>query len=337
MSPALARPIGADAYAPEHAPFPAWPVFGLEEDVRPALAAAADRGEPVALATLWRAEGGAPRGVGAQMAITASGLSGYLSGGCIEADVALHGRAALADGQPRRLVYGRGGPPDMRLPCGGRIEVLVEAIAPGDPALARLRRHTVERRPCAWVTDGRRRACLAAGEPAPFSLALTTSDDLVRRSYLPTPRLILLGSEPIALALASLASAAGMQAVLVRPKGPSQPPPVPVASYCAESVPTLLERSPPDAWTAVAALSHELDLDHQLLCAALASSAFYVGALGSRRRLDDRRRRLSEAGLSEAQIARLRAPIGLEIGARSAWEIAFAVMAEIVESLPRAA
>src|SRR5690606_16118069 len=85
-------------------------------------------------------------------------VSGHLSGGCVEGDVALHAEACLADGEPRRLIYGEGSPwPDIRLLCGAGIELLVERVAPDDPALDELLAAGAARRPVAWVTDGRRR------------------------------------------------------------------------------------------------------------------------------------------------------------------------------------
>src|ERR1700757_3481053 len=137
-----------------------WPVFGLPDDVRPALRRAALQGAPAALATLYAVEGGAPRGVGAQMVYAAGELSGFLSGGCVEADVARHALSVLAERRPRRLVYGEGGPPDVRLACGSRIEVLIETVEPGDPALRDLLALAEARLPALWLSDGEVRACI---------------------------------------------------------------------------------------------------------------------------------------------------------------------------------
>ena len=102
---------------------PDWPIFGLAEDMRPAMAAAAAAGEPAAMVTLYAVEGGGPRPPGAQMLLSASTAAGFLSGGCVEGDVAVHAAQTIADGEPRHLVYGEGGPwPDIRLLCGARIE-----------------------------------------------------------------------------------------------------------------------------------------------------------------------------------------------------------------------
>src|SRR3546814_1995694 len=85
--------------------------------------AAADEGLSFALATIVAADGG-PRPVGAQMVVTETDSWGFLSGGCIESDVARNGREVIRDGRVRTLVYGKGSPfIDITLPCGGRIDV----------------------------------------------------------------------------------------------------------------------------------------------------------------------------------------------------------------------
>jgi xanthine dehydrogenase accessory factor len=112
-----------------------WPLHGLADDMRPALANALARG-PAGLATIISLGDGGPRPVGTQMVFgqDASGgdsRAGFLSGGCIEADVEDHARACMADGRARRLVYGEGSPwPDIRLLCGARIEILVDRFTP---------------------------------------------------------------------------------------------------------------------------------------------------------------------------------------------------------------
>ena len=110
---------------------PSWYPGGLEDDMRPRLFALAAAGAPFGLATIVAADGG-PRPAGAQMAVAATQSWGFLSGGCIEDDVALNAREVVATGEPRTLVYGRGSPYlDMRLACGGRLEVLVVPVIAG--------------------------------------------------------------------------------------------------------------------------------------------------------------------------------------------------------------
>ena len=214
---------------------PSWPEFGAQSDVRPALAAAMAAGRPAVLATLYAHEGAAPLGVGAQILFDGGPVAGFLSGGCVEGDVALHARACLADGEPRRLVYGRGGPPDIQLLCGSRIEVMIERVSPDDEAAWRLLALEAERRPALWLSDGHARACLAPGEPAarlPKTLQAMLAQAggpptvsgggpaAIFRRHAPRFRLVVVGGDPITLAIAKLAVDAGFETALVRPKGP---------------------------------------------------------------------------------------------------------------------
>jgi xanthine dehydrogenase accessory factor len=303
---------------------PPWPVFGLADDVRPALARAAARDEAVALATIVDLESGGPRPLGAQMSIAVGEICGFLSGGCVEADVFGHAREALADGRPRRLVYGAGSPwPDIRLLCGARMEILVEPLTPDDPALAALLDLTARRTPAVWVSDGARRRCAAAAEiPEAWTGAFV-------RAFDPIIRLVVVGADPTALAIAALGAQAGFETTLVRPKGPPEPPPIPGVGYRRDEPAAALVAIGLDPWTAVAVASHDTELDHEGLVTALPSQAFYVGALGARRRLEDRRASLRDAGLAAQAIDRLHAPIGLDLGGKAPFEVAVAVLAEI--------
>jgi xanthine dehydrogenase accessory factor len=324
-----------------------WPVFGLTDDVRPALGAASETGQAAVLVTLHTASGGAPRGVGAQMVVTRRTVSGYLSGGCIEADVARHALAALADGQPRRLVYGEGGPIDVRLPCGGRIELLAERILPDDPAVACLLDLGAARKPALWISSGATRLCCSDDESVPpqegdLAIAFLAARQgtaragqqggAVYRLFAPRQRFVVFGHDPTALAMAMLARQVGMETILVRPKGPSAPPPVPDIQYRREAPAAALAAIGADPWTAVAIAMHQEEDDHEALVAALSSSAGYVGLLGSSRRLPRKLARLAEAGISPHQLARLKAPIGLKVGGHSPWEIATGVIAEVIQT-----
>jgi xanthine dehydrogenase accessory factor len=302
---------------------PDWPLFGLGDDARPALQAAREAGKPCALATIIALDGGGPRPVGTQMVVGDGILSGFLSGGCLEADVAGHAEACLADGEPRRLVYGTGSPwPDIRLLCGARIDILVEKVAPDDAAVATLLDLRDARAPAVWISDGRRRVCSSEGD------APRTWEGAFSRSFEPLPRLVVLGGDPSALAIAWLGSQAGFETTLVRPKGPETPPPFAVA-YSREEPAEALAAAGLDRWTAVAVATHEAEADHAALTFALPSEAFYVGALGARRRAADRLAWLRASGVGEGDIARLRTPIGLDIGGKAPWEVAISVLGEI--------
>jgi len=304
-------------------PLPEWPLFGLPEDVRPALRQARDAGRPLALATLVAVGGGGPRPPGTQMVFAEEIVAGYFSGGCVESDVADHAFACLDDGAPRTLVYGEGSPwPDIRLLCGARIEIVVERVAPDDAALSELLAADAERRPVVWVSDGVRRVCAAEAE--------TWDGATVVRAYPPKPRLAVVGSDPTALAIAQLGAQAEFETTLIRPKGPANPPPLPGVGYRREEPGAALAAIGLDAWTAVAIATHDSDTDHAALLAALPSSAGYVGLLGARRRLPERLARLREEGVSDAALGRLHAPIGLDIGGKAPWEVAVSVIGEII-------
>jgi xanthine dehydrogenase accessory factor len=302
-------------------PLPEWPLFGLTDDVRPALRRARQAG-PCVLATLVSVEGGGPRPAGTQMVFAPGIAAGYFSGGCVESDVADHAFACLEDGVPRRLVYGEGSPwPDIRLLCGARIDIFLERVAPDDAALGELLNAETARRPVTWSSDGYARVCAEEVEPWPEAVVL--------RRYDPAPRLVVVGSDPTALAIATLGAQSEFETTLVRPKGPSTPPPLPIA-YTREEPEAALAALDLDPWTAVAIASHDVETDQAALRAALPSAAGYVGLLGARARLPERLARLRAAGVSEGAIARLHAPIGLDIGGKAPWEVAVSVIGEIM-------
>jgi xanthine dehydrogenase accessory factor len=223
-----------------------------------------------------------------------------------------------------RLIYGEGSPwPDIRLMCGARVDILLERIAPDDPAARTLLALTAARAPAVWLSDGERRTCGPEDNPpAVWPRAFA-------KRFRPTPRLIVLGADPTALAIATLGAQAGWETTLVRPKGPAEAPPLAGVAYRREEAGEALAAIGLDRWTAVAAATHDAELDHAALLAALPSPAFYVGALGSRRRRPDRTAWLAASGLSEAMVARLHTPIGLELGGKAPWEVAIAALAEI--------
>lgn len=331
------------------APLPDWPMFGLADDMRPQLAAALEAGEPCALVTLYAVVGSSPRPPGAQMLVGAERLSGFLSGGCVEADIAAHARASLSDGMPRMLIYGSGSPyPDVRLLCGGRIDILVEPIRPDDPAPRRLVELQRRRRPAIWLSDGQHRACLAEGETganltAPLAGALAASTAhaasdcnataepfAIARRYGPTLRMVVVGADPTAIALCDLAISMGLETWLIRPKGPDAPPPLQGIIYRRSAAAEALAEIAPDPWTYVAVATHDLEVDEAALAAALPSAAAYVGVLGARHRVPERLAGLKRRGVSDEALARMRAPIGLDLGgAKSPYEIAVAILAEV--------
>ena len=173
------------------------------------------------------------------------------------------------------------------------------------------------------------RDALAASRPARTRLGEAEAFIDVLR---PMPTLVVVGGVHIAVALVDLARTLGFRTVVVDPRPAfANRERFPHADRLEPSWPDeALARLGLTSGTAVAVLTHDPKLDDPALRAALPSAAFYVGALGSQRTQAKRRQRLLDAGLSEADVARLRAPIGLDLGGRSPEEIALSVMAEVV-------
>jgi xanthine dehydrogenase accessory factor len=322
-----------------------WPEYGLTSDVRGVLAEALRADTPSVMVTLHAAEGATPLGLGAQMLFAGEARAGFLSGGCVEGDVALQADAVLESLEPRRLIYGRGGPADIQLLCGSRIELLVERIDPASAAARRLAALSAARRPALWLSDGTTQASLAEGEAPnglPRSLREAFAEALIHpalaggaggavfRRFDPAARLAVVGADPIALAIVGLAVQSGLETFLIRPKGPQAAPPVAVAGYLRTPPAQALASIGLDPWTAVTVATHELETDHAALLAALPTEAAYVGVLGSRKRIPERLGRLRAEGLGEAELMRLKAPMGLDIAARAPWEIGLSVLAEVV-------
>lgn len=306
-----------------------WPTFGWIDDVRPALAEARAAGRAVVLGTLIAVEGSSPRPAGSQMLFDGHRAAGYFSGGCLEADVANHAADVLASGAPRVLVYGRGSPwIDIRLLCGGRLEILLERIEADDEAVGRLLALRQARRPAYWRSDGIDRAVFA---DAPPDIDGPDIEGSVTKRLDPTWRLLVVGGDPIALALASLGAQAGFATSLLRPDGPSSPPPIPGVDYRRGALAKEMRAIAPDPWTAIVSATHDDDLDDVAIAAGLGSEAAYVGVLGSARRVPERRRRLMDTGMTPLEIARLHAPIGAARCGKAPWEVAVSVLAEIME------
>jgi xanthine dehydrogenase accessory factor len=152
----------------------------------------------------------------------------------------------------------------------------------------------------------------------------------------PPPRLVAIGAVHISQALAPLARIAGFDVTILDPRTAfATPERFPDTNLLAEWPDEALPKIGLDPYTALAALTHDPKIDDGPIAAALAAGCFYVGALGSRKTHGKRVERLRAAGVADEAIARIRAPIGLAIGAASPAEIAVAVLAEIIAALRR--
>lgn len=305
-----------------------WRLAAPIDDIREPLVRILASETHFAIATLVEVSGSAPRDVGAQMLIARDEYWGFLSGGCIEADVARHGREAMAEGAPRLLRYGEGSPwIDIKLACGSGISVLVEPVGADEPAVATLLQGWRGRRPVLWSSDGTERRAAASDE----SHADLWDGARYTRLFAPPLRLVLVGEDGAALSAAALAQEMGWEVALITPGGPDAAP-LPGIAYHRSDPTTALAAIDVDRWTAIAVLSHDREDDERGLAAALLSEAFYVGAIGARVRLDQRVVLLRGHGVSEATIARLYAPIGLYGFGKAPREVALSLVAEVAQA-----
>jgi len=324
--------VRSEPEASQRADWPAWPTYGLIDDLLPVLERWHTAGRRAAIATLVDVRGSSPRPRGSEMAINDLGeIAGYVSGGCVEAAVAAEAARVIATGEPVMLDYGAGSPVlDVQLTCGGRIGIFVRAVDDLGAFSTALRHARDDRRSIDLrlnLSTGAQRFI----EPG----ARSQSGEFIKR-YRPVPRLVLVGSDPITLALTQLAPLFGYEVALLRPYGPAAPPAqASVAYYDIRPLAQALPALALDASTAVFTLTHDMDDDHAVLVAALASPAFCVGALGSRMKTTEREQRLRAAGISDSALARLNTPAGLDIGAREPQEIALSMIAALVERRPR--
>ncbi len=305
-----------------------WRLNAAIDDIRAVLLTQPELPVRFAIATLVEVDGSAPRDVGAQMLVTGGDYWGFLSGGCIEADVARHARAALAAGAPRLLRYGEGSPwIDIKLACGSGISVLVEPVTADEPAMIALLDSHAARYPLLWSSDGQHRSAAACDE----SPVDRWDGARYARLFTPPLRLVLVGEDGAALTAAAMAQDMGWDVVLIAPGGPDSAP-IPGVIYHRSDPSTALAAMGVDCWTAIAVLSHDRHDDERALAAALQSKAFYVGAIGARARLETRTMRLRGHGVSEAAMARLHAPIGLYGFGKAPREVALSLVAEVAQA-----
>lgn len=158
--------------------------------------------------------------------------------------------------------------------------------------------------------------------------------DFFLSACIPSPRLVIIGAVHISQALVPMATLAGLDVSVIDPRTAfATEDRFPAGLLTAEWPEDVLKDAPLDPFTAVAALTHDPKIDDSPLIEALKAQCFYVGALGSRKTHGTRLDRLRKTGLSEDVLARIDAPIGLDIGAASPSEIAVAVLASIIRAL----
>jgi xanthine dehydrogenase accessory factor len=288
-------------------------------------------GHRVALGTIVKTWGSAPRPIGAMVAIRDDGqIVGSVSGGCVEDDLVDKVRDKFAAAEkPELITYGITNEEATRwgLPCGGTLQLVLEPLKAesGIPELLeRIGQQQLVRRKLD-MKSGR-----ATLEPGRWQDVLEFDGGVLSAVHGPRWRLVLIGGGQLTRYLAEMARMLDYNVVVVDPReeyaNSWDLPSVPVNRGMPDDVVRELQL---DGHSALVALTHDPKLDDLALMEALKSAAFYVGAIGSKKNNDARRERLKEFDVSAEEIARLRGPVGLYIGSKTPPEIAVAILAEM--------
>jgi xanthine dehydrogenase accessory factor len=305
-------------------------------------------GRRVAIATVVERRGSAPRDPGASLALNDLGeIAGSVTGGCVEPSVIREAQEVLDGGPARLREYGIADDEalEVGLSCGGTVGILIaeldttlvpaldEAVRSDEPSALTLTAsgESIGEQRLHDGSDVAVARLLAAGESA-----LTDVDGaaVFVHSLAPRPAMYVFGAIDHASALARVGKLLGYRVTVCDARARFVTPArFPEADELVVDWPdALLRRAPIDSRTAICVLTHDEKFDVPALVAALATPAVYIGAMGSKVTTADREERLRAEGVGDADLARIHAPIGLAIGARSPEEVAVAIGAEIVEA-----
>jgi xanthine dehydrogenase accessory factor len=310
-------------------------------DILPTLARWHAEGRRAAVATVVERRGSAPRDPGASLALSDHGeIAGSVTGGCVEPSVLQEATEVLAGGQARLREYGISDDAafEVGLACGGTVAILIAEL---DLSLVPTLDEAVRSdRPIdVAVTasgDGLGEQRLVEGPLLAGESALTRIGDetLFVHALRPRPALYVFGAIDHAAALTRVGKLLGYRVTVCDARAAFVTPErFPDADELVVEWPDrFLARAPVDETTAICVLTHDEKFDVPALIAALETPAVYIGAMGSRVTTADREERLRAEGIGDAGIARIHAPIGLAIGARSPEEVAVAIGAQIVEA-----
>jgi xanthine dehydrogenase accessory factor len=325
-----------------------------------------DTGETIALATVIQTWGSAPRKAGSHMAFTSSGkIAGSVSGGCVENAVIEAGYQVLKTKQPQLLHFGVADETawEVGLACGGSIDIFVSILKPEffqqmktvfeneasavhvtvirgvDKLLGKEVLITEDKQILGfigneWDSKVFNFAMEAFAQGSPRRVKLNEDVEIFMGIIQPSPTLVIVGGAHISIALAALAKTIGFKTIVIDPrKAWGNETRFPNVDKLIQSwIDEAFEKIKLNSSTAVAVLTHDPKIDDPAIKIALDSSAFYVGALGSKATNAKRNQRLLDVSVSESQINKIHAPIGLDIGAQNPEEIALAIMSEVVKS-----
>tara|TARA_R110002110_G_scaffold133783_1_gene316474 strand:+ start:86054 stop:87013 length:960 start_codon:yes stop_codon:yes gene_type:complete len=291
---------------------------------------------PVWLCTIVAAQGSSPRPPGALLACNGRGEQvGSLSGGCIEEDLLQRLQSGVLPVARAELIeYGVTAEQNERLglPCGGRLQVLVQRlILERDRSWLRAALDAIAARRCL-----RRSVALGSGATGTAAqehhAPLRFDGHTLEQTFGPQMRLLLVGAGQLGQSLAELALAMDYEVLVADPRQRMreqwQGPAVPLLGGMPDDA---VREHASDRHSIVITLTHDPRIDDMALMEALATDAWYVGALGSRRTTEKRLQRLRQLDIGEDRLRALHAPVGLDIGSKTPLEIAVAIMAELVQ------
>lgn len=294
-----------------------------------------------ATATVVKTERSAPRAPGAVLAVSEKGeVAGSVTGGCVEPAVYGEAQDVLAGGPPRLVTYGIADEEafEVGLPCGGTVHIFL-GMAERD-LIDELASAVRDERPVALATEisgteiGKQRIVELNGhfEPA-------IDGDTFFLPFAPRPEMYVFGAVDHAGATGRIGKFLGYRVTIcdARARFATRERFPDVDEVVVQWPDEFLRGAPVDERTAICVLTHDHKFDVPLLKVALETPAGYIGAMGAKRTTESRNERLREEGVTDDQLARIHAPIGLRIGSQTPEEVAVAVAAEIVATRRKAA
>ena len=337
------------------------------KDILPDLDLWQSQGEEIALATVVQVRRSAPRPPGARLCVTRGGLmSGSVSGGCVEADVFERAMQVLDSRNPEVASYGIADELgfEVGLSCGGSIDVLIEPFVLDDEWDA-LRRCVERQQPVVYAVGlapapllGRKLTRPMEGQlvgsisPSLDSHLVEEGDRLLQTGgtnvvnlpwqgeqaqvfvevFRPSPSLLIVGATHTAISLCRLAAEVGFEVTVIDVRSAlATPERFSEAKRIIHAWPEeALTQVSLDSYSSLVVLTHDPKFDVPALACALGSQVRYIGAQGSRVTHEGRKRELRQRGFSDADLARIRSPIGLDLGSRTPAELAVSILAEVL-------
>jgi len=289
------------------------------------------------LATVIGTWGSSPRPVGSLLACNPEGhIVGSLSGGCVEDDLLEKlTRGELARDQAQFFTYGVSDEESEKfgLPCGGSLRIVIEPLGPDADTRAHvdhLCRALAQRRHVQRTVDLHRQIRLTVDVDGFTPLEWDEEQQRLNHTYGPQQQLFIIGAGMVSQYLASMAQSLDYAITVCDPRQQMLDDfPVEGVNRVCDMPDDAIRALASDSNSAIVALTHDPRIDDMGLMEALKTDAFYVGALGSTRTSASRRERLKALDLTDSELDRLHAPVGLPIGSKTPPEIAVAILAEI--------